>query len=137
MNLNLGLTYEDASSSSESIVYPSAEFGFKWGNLLDLDNDNALSFGKLRLAYGEVGLAPDPHMWETGYETSTYTSYSDPISLTAFGGGFRLNDDQGNPALEFEKKKEYEVGLDLRFFRNRLSLSGTYYYNNTRYDLKH
>lgn len=132
LNLNLGLTYEDASSSSESIVYPSAEFGFKWGNLLDLDNDNALSFGKLRLAYGEVGLAPDPHMWETGYETSTYTSYSDPISLTAFGGGFRLNDDQGNPALEFEKKKEYEVGLDLRFFRNRLSLSGTYYYNNTR-----
>ncbi|MDY7396818.1 SusC/RagA family TonB-linked outer membrane protein [Aureibaculum sp. 2210JD6-5] len=132
LNLNLGLTFEDASSSSKSIVYPSAEVGFKWSNLLDLDNDSALSFAKLRLAYGEVGLAPDPHAWETGYETATYTTYSDGVSLTAFGGGFRLNDDQGNPALEFEKKREYEIGLDLRFFKNRLSLSGTYYYNNTR-----
>jgi len=132
LNVNLGLTYEDASSSSKSIVYPSAEVGFKWSNLLDLNNDSKLSFGKLRLAYGEVGLAPDPHAWETGYETATYSSYSDVIGLVAFGGGFRLNDDQGNPNLEFEKKREYEVGLDLRFFKNRLSLSGTYYYNNTR-----
>ena len=132
LNLNLGLTYEDASSSAKSIVYPSAELGFNWSNLLELDNDSALSFAKLRLAYGEVGLAPDPHGWETGYETATYSGYSDGISLTAFGGGYRLNDDQGNPYLEFEKKKEYEVGVDFRFFKNRLSLSGTYYFNETR-----
>ena len=132
LNLNLGLTYEDASSSAKSIVYPSAELGFNWSKLLELDNDSALSFAKLRLAYGEVGLAPDPHGWETGYETAIYSSYSDEISLTAFGGGFRLNDDQGNPYLEFEKKREYEAGLDFRFFKNRLKVSGTYYFNETR-----
>lgn len=132
INLNLGLTYEDASSSAKSIVYPSAELGFNWSNLLDLNADSPLSFAKLRLAYGEVGLAPDPHGWETGYETATYSSYSDGISLTAFGGGFRLNDDQGNPYLEFEKKKEYEVGMDFRLFRNRVKVSGTYYFNETR-----
>ncbi len=131
LNLNLGLTYEDASSSAKSIVYPSVEAGLKWSNLLNLDNDSPLSFAKVRLAYGEVGLAPDPHGWETGYETATYSGYSDGISLTAFGGGFRLNDDQGNPYLEFEKKKEYEAGLDFRFFRNKLKLSGTYYFNET------
>ena len=131
LNLNLGLTYEDASSSVESITYPSVELGFNWSNLLDLNADSTISFAKLRLAYGEVGLAPEPHGWETGYETASYTSYSDPISLTAFGGGFRLNDDQGNPLLEFEKKKEYEAGLDFRFFKNRLKLSGTYYFNET------
>jgi len=131
LNLNLGLTYEDASSSSKSITYPSVEIGFKWSNLLDLNEINSLSFAKLRLAYGEVGLAPEPHGFETGYETGTYSTYSDVIGLTAFGSGFRLNDGQGNPNLEFEKKKEYEVGLDLRFFRNRVSLSGTYYFNET------
>ena len=131
LNLNLGLTYEDASSSAKSIVYPSAELGFNWSNLLDLSTDSPLSFAKFRLAYGEVGLAPDPHGWETGYETATYSSYSDGISLTAFGGGYRINDDQGNPYLEFEKKKEYEVGLDFRFFKNRLRLSSTYYQNKT------
>jgi len=132
MNLNLGLTYEDASSSSKSIMYPSAEFALKFSNLFDLSSSSALSFAKLRLAYGEVGLAPDAHNFETGYETASYSTYSDAISLFAFGGGFRLNDDQGNPNLEFEKKREYEIGLDFRFFKNRLSLSGTYYYNNTR-----
>ncbi|RIA08335.1 TonB-linked SusC/RagA family outer membrane protein [Flavobacteriaceae bacterium MAR_2010_72] len=132
LNLNLGLTYEDASSSAKSITYPSAELGFNWSNLLELDSESALSFAKLRLAYGEVGLAPDPHGWETGYETATYSSYSDGVSLTAFGGGYRLNDDQGNPYLEFEKKKEYEVGLDFRLFRNRVKVSGTYYFNETR-----
>lgn len=131
LNLNLGITYEDASSSSKSIVYPSAEVGFNWSQLLDLSSDSSLSFAKLRLAYGEVGLAPDPHGWETGYETASYTSYSDGISLTAFGGGYRLNDDQGNPYLEFEKKKEFEVGMDFRFFKNRLKLSGTWYQNKT------
>ena len=132
LNLNLGLTYEDASSSAKSIVYPSAELGFNWSNLLDLSTDSPLSFAKLRLAYGEVGLAPDAHGWETGYETATYSSYSDGISLTAFGGGFRLNDDQGNPYLEFEKKKEFEVGMDFRFIKNRVKVSGTYYFNETR-----
>ncbi|SEA62279.1 TonB-linked outer membrane protein, SusC/RagA family [Flavobacterium gillisiae] len=131
LNLNLGLTYEDASSSVKSIIYPSVEVGFKWSELLQLDTDSPLSFAKLRLAYGEVGLAPEPHGWETGYETATYSGYSDGISLTAFGSGYRLNDDQGNPYLEFEKKKEYEAGLDFRFFRNKLKLSGTYYFNKT------
>ena len=131
LNLNLGVTYEDASSSAKSIVYPSAELGFNWSQLLDLSTDSSLSFAKLRLAYGEVGLAPDPHGWETGYETASYTSYSDGISLTAFNGGYRIDNNQGNPYLEFEKKKEYEVGLDFRFFKNKLKLSGTYYFNET------
>jgi hypothetical protein len=43
-----------------------------------------------------------------------------------------LNDDQGNPKLDFEKKKEYEAGLDFRFFKDRLKLSATYYFNQTR-----
>ena len=131
LNLNLGLTFEDASSSVKSIVYPSVELGFNWSNLLDLNGDSTISFAKLRLAYGEVGLAPDPHGWETGYETAGYSSYSDNISLTAFGGGFRINDDQGNPYLEFEKKKEYEIGFDFRLFKNSLKLSSTYYFNET------
>ncbi|MFM1879531.1 MAG: hypothetical protein RLZZ241_2397, partial [Bacteroidota bacterium] len=132
LNLNLGATYEDASSSSKSFVYPSAELGLNWGELIKEDMTKGLSFGKLRLAYGEVGLPPGAHLFATTYENASYSSYSDLISLDAFGGGFRVNDDKGNPDLEFEKKKEYELGIDLRFFRNRLSLSGTLYRNETR-----
>ena len=132
LNMNLGATYEDASSSSKSFIYPSAELGFNWGGLVKEDMTKGLSFGKLRLAYGEVGLPPGAHLFSTTYENASYSSYSDLISLDAFGGGFRVNDDKGNPNLEFEKKRELELGLDLRFFRNRLSLSGTIYRNETR-----
>jgi len=132
LNLNLGATYEDASSSSKSFIYPSAEFGFNWAQLISTDLSKGLSFGKLRLAYGEVGLPPGAHLFQTTYENASYSSYSDAVSLDAFGGGFRLNDDKGNAELEFEKKREYELGIDLRFFRNRLSLSGTVYRNETR-----
>jgi hypothetical protein len=45
----------NASSSIKSIIYPSIEIGFKWHELLKLENNNLLSFSKLRLTYGEVG----------------------------------------------------------------------------------
>jgi len=47
-----------------------------------------------------------------------------------FGGGFRINDDRGNANLKPEIKKEWEIGLDLRFLRDALSLSMTYYQNH-------
>jgi hypothetical protein len=47
LNLNLGLTYEDASSSIKSIIYPSIEIGFKWHELLKLENNNFSPFQNL------------------------------------------------------------------------------------------
>ncbi|MEL7222552.1 MAG: TonB-dependent receptor, partial [Bacteroidota bacterium] len=46
-----------------------------------------------------------------------------------FGGGFRIDDDLGNPDIEPEIKTEWEVGADFRFLRDALSLSFTYYQN--------
>ena len=59
----------------------------------------------------------------------TYSTYSDPLSIDSFGGGFRLDNNLGNPNLEPEIKTEWEIGTDLRFFDNDLSLSMTYYSN--------
>ncbi|MBU1821418.1 MAG: TonB-dependent receptor, partial [Bacteroidetes bacterium] len=44
----------------------------------------------------------------------------------------RLNDDQGNPNLKPEIKTEFEIGTDLRFFKDRLTLGATYYQNEIR-----
>ncbi len=49
--------------------------------------------------------------------------------VSLFGGGFRVDDDKGNPDLKPEIKTEWEIGTDLRFFRDRLSLGLTYYQN--------
>ena len=59
----------------------------------------------------------------------SFATYSDPLDIGLFGGGFRLDDDRGNPDLEPEIKTEWELGADLRFFQDRLSLGMTYYQN--------
>ena len=52
------------------------------------------------------------------------------LILVYSGGGFRIDEDLGNPDLEPEIKTEWEIGADLRLFRDRLSLGMTYYQND-------
>ncbi len=52
-------------------------------------------------------------------------------SSAVYGGGYLRSTTEGNPQIKPEKKTEYEAGADLRFFNNKVSLSGTYYTNKT------
>ena len=56
--------------------------------------------------------------------TATPDNYSN-----LFGGGFRLDNNLGNPNLEPELKTEWEIGGDFRFLDDKVSLSFTYYDN--------
>ncbi len=126
--LNLTGAYETFSSASEGVFYPAADISWNFTNTKALE-DSFLSSGKLRASFGQVGVAPQRHRFNTTFETFTYSDYSDPLDITFFGGGFRLNDDLGNPNLKPEIKTEFEIGTDLKFFNNRLGLNFTYYKN--------
>ncbi|MEX0274756.1 MAG: SusC/RagA family TonB-linked outer membrane protein, partial [Flavobacteriaceae bacterium] len=126
--LNLSGAYETFSSSSEGVFYPAADISWSFADLPTFE-DSMLSSGKFRASYGQVGVAPQRHRFNTTYESFSYSGYSDPLDITYFGGGFRLNDDLGNPNLRPEIKTEYELGADLGFFDDRLSLNLTYYSN--------
>ena len=125
--LNVSGTQEAASSIQGTFFYPSADLAWQFSDLIP--QNNVLSFGKLRLSYGQVGVQPLPYRFGTTYETFSYSTYDDALDINEFGGGFRLNDDQGNPNLKPEIKTEFEIGTDLRFFRDRLTLGATYYKN--------
>lgn len=130
--LTLGGAYEKHSvlpKNNNGFFYPSAELGWTFSNLME--EKNKLSFGKLRLAYGQVANVPIAHREQTVFEVGTFSTFSDAIALEDFGGGFQFDERLGNPELKPEIKTEYEVGLDLRFFRNRIGLSTTYYQNET------
>lgn len=130
--VQIGGAYEKHSvlpATDNGFFYPSAELGWTFSKLFE--NKGPLSFGKLRLAYGQVANVPIAHREQTVFEVGTFSSFSDQIALENFGGGFQLDERLGNPALRPEIKTEYEVGLDLRFMRNRLGLSTTYYTNTT------
>lgn len=126
--VNLTGAIESASTMSDSFFYPAADVAWDFTNSA-LSSD-ILSFGKLRASYGVVGVQPSPHRFETLAEGGfSYSTYSDPLVIDSFGGGFRLDNNLGNPNLKPEMKTEWELGTDLRFFDNSLTFSFTYYNN--------
>ena len=128
--VNLGGALEAASTANKVFFYPSADVAWQFSQLAGLSDDSPLSFGKLRASFGRVGIAPPVHVAQTLAEGGfSYSTYSDPLDISLFGGGFRLDDDRGNPDLEPEIKTEWEIGADLRFFEDRLSVGMTYYQN--------
>jgi iron complex outermembrane recepter protein len=88
-------------------------------------------FGKARLAYAIVGNSADPYMITN---PNTYTK--DPNSINSLNGSIPRYDytttSVYNPNIQPEKKHEFEIGLDVRFFQNRLGLDFTYYNNHTK-----
>lgn len=125
---NISGTQEAASTISGTYFYPSADLAWQFTQLPGLKGQ-FLSFGKLRMSWGQVGVQPTAYRFGTTYETFTYSTYDDALDINEFGGGFRLNDDQGNPGLQPEIKTEWEVGADLRFWKDRVNLGITYYQN--------
>ena len=124
--VNFSGVSENHSTISDPYFYPGMDVAYQFND----SGDGTLSFGKLRVAWGQVGVRPSAHRFETLAESGfTYSSYSDPLDIALFGGGYRVDDDKGNPDLKPELKTETEFGLDLRFLDDRLALSLTSYQN--------
>lgn len=119
--------------SDKTFFFPSATVAWQFSKFLNLGS--VLSFGKLRASYAEVGVEPDVYRTVSEFVAP---SYSDPLGggdleVSRYGNGaFVPSDNVGNPFLSPERKKEFEVGTDLRFFAGRLSTSFTYYNNVTK-----
>lgn len=132
--LDLAGAFESASTfgelSDQTFFYPSATLAWKFTELAGLSTSSILSFGKLRLAYGEVGVQPAVYRTRTTFVSAgTGSGWGDFLDAGFYGGGFEQDDRQGNPTIEPEIKTEWEVGTDLRFFQDRFKLSATYYQN--------
>lgn len=144
--LDLGVRRDEASSfgsAKSSFWYPSASLGFVFTEALGLTDSKILSFGKLRLSYANVGIAPNAYKTRTVF---TQTSYGGgylgtvgfPFSIVPFGesdpvdvAGFTLNNLIGNDNLEPERQGSFEIGTDLRFFNGRMTLDASYYNQRT------
>lgn len=108
--------------------YGSAAVGFIFTKFLPKAS-NLLNFGKLRLSYATVGNdLVGPYALTTPYYSpgrGTAIGYTDfPFQGQA---GFMQGGTLSNPYLRNETLKEFETGLELRFFNNRLSFDGSYF----------
>ncbi len=127
--VTLSGTGEAASTIKGNYYYPSVEAAWQASKILNLDPAK-MSFLKIRASWGKVGTQPGAYHFQNLAESGfTYSSYSDPLDIELFGGGFRLDNNKGTPDLKPEIKTEWEVGADMRFLNNNLTLSMTYYQN--------
>lgn len=131
---NFTLRAESASTfgadADPVFYYPSAEVAWQFSKLVP--QNDAFSFGKLRVTYGSVGVQPGAYLTATNYLPAfVEESWGPDLDGNLYGGTFSRSNIQGNPLLGPERKTEFEVGTDLRFWKNRASLSATYYQNKT------
>jgi TonB-linked SusC/RagA family outer membrane protein len=108
--------------NNQSFFYPSVAGSFVFTEAIELDND-VLSFGKVRASWAQVGNDAPPYLTKAGY--NSYTTGYAGRSLASKSGQIPLFD------LKNELTESWEVGADLRFFKNRLGLDVTYYNGKT------
>ncbi|MDN3666286.1 SusC/RagA family TonB-linked outer membrane protein [Algibacter miyuki] len=108
------------SVDGASFFYPSASASFVLSNVVHFNK--AISFAKLRMSIAQVG-----------NDTSPYQTSGAFVSQTTFNGEptFSNQDFIPNANLKPEQTTSFEVGADLRFFKDRLNFDITYYNSNT------
>jgi len=113
---------------NNSYFYPSVSTGLIFSDAFGLKN-NWFDFGKVRLSYARVGNDASPYSTATSYgKANPNDGMRGDITFPYNGiGSYLQSNVMGNPLLKPEITKEYEVGLDLKFFKNRASLDFSYY----------
>lgn len=108
------------SIDGTSFFYPSASASFILSNLSELPK--AISFAKLRASIAQVG-----------NDTAPFQTSGAFISQTTFNGQPTFSNQNfiPNANLKPEQTTSFEVGADVRFFKDRLNLDVTYYNANT------
>ncbi len=120
--LYLNLTGRNDWSSTlppenQSFFYPSASMSFVFTDLPAFKNNTGiLTTGRLRLGYGQTGNSPRP-----------YATLARLVPQTTTGGGFAYDFYGGNPGLKPERGESIEIGTELGFFANRLTIDASVY----------
>jgi TonB-linked SusC/RagA family outer membrane protein len=108
------------SVNKQFYPYGSASAGFIFTEALGMAQSDIFDFGKIRVSYSVVGNDDvSPYALSNPY----YQAGGFPINGQ---NGFQLTNTTAFP-LKNENIKEFETGLETKFFRDRLSLDITFY----------
>ncbi|MGF1923932.1 MAG: SusC/RagA family TonB-linked outer membrane protein [Bacteroidia bacterium] len=99
-------------------AYPSASLAFNFSELEAVKKLDWLSSGKIRSSVGITGKEPYRY-----YALATRLG-----TVTTSGGGFTRDlAAGGNPDLVPEKTTDFEIGTEIGFLKDRISIDATYY----------
>lgn len=116
--------YSTLPKNNNSIFTSSVTGSFIFGDLLQVP---AVSYGKLRVSYGQVSGEP-----EIPYQTTQYYSVGSTINGTTTGSfGTALP----NLFLKPFTLGEFEIGAELKFFDNRVGIDVAYFNRKTKNEI--
>ena len=107
-------------------IFPSAAFAWRVSDENFLADSETISNLKLRTSYGVTGNSEIPPYSSLSLLSSNYKTVWDGNPV----GGTGLNR-LANPDLKWEKTAQYDVGMEVGLFNNRISLEADYYYRKT------
>ena len=121
-------------SKNRSFFYPSVSFSWIFTEMPQLKNNKTLSYGKLRMSYAQVGQAGkfyNNYMYVPAYGSGmyTYTPISYPLASANTYTPYFVKYD---PNLKPQNTNNWEAGIDLNFFDNRVRFQYTYSYQDVR-----
>ncbi len=105
--------------------FPSAAFAWRVSNEEFLKGIESISNVKLRLGYGMVG---NDNISTYQYGSTMTSSLS---SFTSSSSAYRVSN-ISNPNLKWEASEQYNAGVDLGFFNNRLAATVDVYLKDTK-----
>lgn len=108
---------------NRSYWYPSVSGTIIFSNLFK--HGDWLSFGKVRASYANVGGDTSPYQLSLLYGLRSFTLNGKSL------GTATASDSIPDYGIKPTSTNSWEVGLDLRFFGERLTLDATYYKQNT------
>ena len=112
-------------SPNNTFWYPSASVSVLYTELMKDKRPSWWDYGKVRFSYGIVGNAPELYRAFVAYNQSSINhgqTYVYNYLATSLG----------NDNIKPEKKNEIEVGIENKFFHNRLGMEFSFYYNDIK-----
>lgn len=110
------------AKGNNSFFYPSVNASFIYTEAFKEKMPSWYDYGKVRVSWGIVGNAPEVYKAVQAYEQNSISGYiynQIPQKL-------------GNEKIRPEEKHEIEVGLENKFFNNRLGFEISYYTNTVK-----
>lgn len=104
--------------------YPSVNSGFVFTEAFRLPT--FINYGKLRAAYASVSNPPEAYRAPISYTQTVLSAGNRSVAE------LRAGSEYGNDNIKPERKNELEIGLEARFFKNRLAVDVAYYSNTVR-----
>ncbi|MDW8209468.1 MAG: SusC/RagA family TonB-linked outer membrane protein [Cytophagales bacterium] len=117
--------------NNNSFFFPSASLSASLTDMLGFQDNPTFSLAKVRLSYATAAQIPAAYSTETFYfRASAVNGFGNGISFPIQGsniGGVTLGNTLGNPDLKPETNSTLELGTNLHFLSDRITIDVTYY----------